>query len=55
MNNIAVKFNRTNTLLLKIRNYAIMKTLRNIYFALFESHLSHSVWFKLKLLIQLVN
>ena len=31
VNNIAVKLNRENALLLKIRNYVNMKTLRNIY------------------------
>ena len=46
MNSIAVKLNRGNALLLKIRNYANIKTLRNTYFAIFESHLSYSciVW-----------
>ena len=39
-NSIAVKLNRANALLLKIRNYINMKTLRNIYFAIFASHLS---------------
>ena len=35
-----------NALLLKVRNYVNTKTLRNIYFAIFESHLSYSciVW-----------
>ena len=43
---IAVKLNRANALLLKIRNYVNMKTLRNVYFPIFDSHLSHSciVW-----------
>ena len=46
VNNIAVKLNRANALLLKIRNYVNMKTLRNIYYAIFESHLTYSciVW-----------
>ena len=46
VNSIAVKLNRANALLLKIRNYVNMKTLRNIYFAMFDSHLSYSciVW-----------
>ena len=46
VNSIAVKLNRANALLLKIRNYVNMKTLRNIYFAIFDSHLSYSciVW-----------
>ena len=46
MNSIAVKLNRANALLLKIRNYVKMKTLINIYFAIFDSHLSYPciVW-----------
>ena len=46
VNSIAVKLNRANALLLKIRNYFNRKTLRNIYFAIFDSHLSYSsiVW-----------
>ena len=45
-NSIAVKLDRTNALLLRTRNYVNMKTLRNIYFAIFDSHLSYSciVW-----------
>ena len=41
-NNIAVKLNRANALLLKIKNYVNMKTLRNIYNAIFDSHLTYS-------------
>ena len=46
VNKIAAKLIRTNALLLKIRNYVKMKTLRNVYFAIFDSHLSYSyiVW-----------
>ena len=46
VNNIAVKLNRANALLLKIRNYVNMKTLRNNYYAIFDSHLPYScmVW-----------
>ena len=46
VNSIAVKLNRANALLLKIINYVNTKTLRNIYFAIFDSHLSYSciVW-----------
>ena len=45
MNSIAVKRNRAITLLLIIGNYVNMKT-RNIYFAIFDSHLSYSriIW-----------
>ena len=42
INSIALKLNRANALLLKIRNYVNMKTLRNIYFAIFDAHLSYS-------------
>ena len=41
VNSIAVKPNRANALLLKIRNYVNMKTLRNIYFAIFDSYLRY--------------
>ena len=43
---IAVTLNGANALLLKIRSYVNTKTLRNIYFAIFDSHLSYSciVW-----------
>ena len=40
VNSIAVKLNTANALLLKIRNYVNTKTLRNIYFVIFDSHLS---------------
>ena len=46
VNSIAVKLNRANALLLKIINYVNTKTLRNIYFAISDFHLSYSwiVW-----------
>ena len=47
VNNIAVKLNRANNaLLLKIKNNVKMKTLRNICFTIFYSHLTYSciVW-----------
>ena len=46
VNSTAVKLNRANTLLLKTRNYVNTETFRNIYFAIFDSHLSDSctVW-----------
>ena len=40
VNDIAVKLNRVNVLLLKSRTYVNMKTLRNTYFAIFDSHLT---------------
>ena len=45
-NNITMKLNRAKALLLKIRNYVNLKTLRNIYYAIFDSHLTYSciVW-----------
>ena len=43
---------RANTLLLKIRNNVNMKTLRNIYFAIFDSIFATHVLFGLKILIQ---
>ena len=42
VNSISVKLNRANALLLKMRNYVNMKTLRNTYSAIFDSHLSYS-------------
>ena len=46
VNNIAVKLNKANALLFKITNFVKMKTLRNIYFAIFDSHLTYPciVW-----------
>ena len=46
VNSIAVKLNRANALLRKIRNNVNRKPLRNTYFAIFDSHLSYSciVW-----------
>ena len=46
MNDFAVKLNRANSLLLKIRIYVKMKTFRNIYFAIYDSDLIYSfiVW-----------
>ena len=42
--NIAVKLSRADVLLIRIRNVNI-KTLRNIFFAIFDSHLSYSCIF----------
>ena len=41
VNDLFVKLNRANAFLFKIRNYVSPKILRFIYFAIFESHLSH--------------
>ena len=42
----SIKLDRGNALLLKIRNYAAMKILRNIYLAILDSHLNNSciIW-----------
>ena len=42
VNDLSIKLNRANALLLKIRKYASPKTLRSICFATFDSHLSYS-------------
>ena len=42
MNSIAVRLKRANALLLKTRNYVSVKSLINIYFVIFDSHLDHS-------------
>ena len=39
VNDIAMKLNRANLLFFKIRNYIKVKTLKNIYFAIFNSDL----------------
>ena len=39
VNDLAVKLNRANALFRKITNYVKMKTFRNIYFVIFDSHL----------------
>ena len=55
VNDIAVKLSRDNALLLKIRNYVQLKTLRNIYFTIFDSRLTCSLLFSLRTLIQLID
>ena len=45
VNDIGVKLDTANALLLKIRNYVKMKTLRNTCFAIFDSHLIYSCIF----------
>ena len=46
VNDLYIKLNRANVLLFKIRKYVSPKTLRSIYFAVFNSHLSYCclVW-----------
>ena len=42
VNGTATKLNRARGLLVKIKIYVKLKTLRNIYFAVFDSHLIYS-------------
>ena len=46
INNAAVKLNRANAMLSKVRHFVHKKTLKSIYHAIFESHLFYSclVW-----------
>ena len=46
INDIAVKLNRVNALLFKIRNFVNITNLKTIYFALFDSHINYAnlVW-----------
>ena len=38
INNVAVKLNRANAMLSKVRRFVDKKTLKSIYHAIFESH-----------------
>ena len=46
INDIAVKLNRANALLFKIRNFVNITFLKTIYFAIFDSHINYAnlVW-----------
>ena len=46
INGIAVKLNRANALLFKIRNFVNITILKTIYFAIFDSHINYAnlVW-----------
>ena len=46
VHDLSIKLNRANALLFKIRKYVSPKTLGSIYFAIFDSYLSHCclVW-----------
>ena len=46
VNDFSIKLNRANALLFKIRKYVSLKILKSIYFAIFDSYLSHCclVW-----------
>ena len=41
VNDLSIKLNRTNAVLFKMRKYITLKILRSIYFAIFDSYLSH--------------
>ena len=41
VNDLSIKLNRANSLLLEMRKYVSLKILRSIYFAIFESYLSY--------------
>ena len=46
INDIAVKLNRANALLFKIKNFGNIVILKTIYFAIFDSHINYAnlVW-----------
>ena len=46
INDTAVKLNRANALLFKIRNFVNITILKTIYFAIFDSHINYTnlVW-----------
>ena len=46
VNDLSIKLNRANALLLKMRKYVSLKILRSIYFAIFDSYVSYCclVW-----------
>ena len=48
VNDLFIKLNRDNALLLKMRKYVSLKILRSIYFAIFYSYLTYCclVWFQ---------
>ena len=43
---IAIKFNRANALLFKIRNFVNVKTLKTIHYTIFDSHINYAnvIW-----------
>ena len=53
INNVAVKLNRANAMLSKVRHFVHKKTLKSIYHAIFESHLFILVLFGHRILIPL--
>ena len=41
INEVAIKLNRANAILHKVREYVSTGTLRSIYYAIFDSHLNY--------------
>ena len=46
VSDIAIKLNRANALLFKIRNFVNVKTLKAIYYVIFDSHINYAnvIW-----------
>ena len=46
VSDIAIKLNRANALLFKIRNFVNIKTLKTIYYTIFDSHINYAnvIW-----------
>ena len=46
INEVAIKLNRANAMLYKVREFVSTDTLRSIYYAIFDSHLNYGnlVW-----------
>ena len=46
VSDIAIKLNRTDALLLKIRNFVNVSTLKTIYYVIFDSHINYAnvIW-----------
>ena len=46
INEVAIKLNKANAMLYKVREFVSTDTLRSIYYAIFDSHLSNGnlVW-----------
>ena len=44
VNDLSIKLNRANALLLKMRKYVRFKTLKSIQFVIFDSYLSYWPW-----------
>ena len=46
IHDVAIRLKRANALLFKIRNYVDFKTLKSIYFAIFDSHINYAnlIW-----------